>query len=50
VPSSRKIPRPRPRTVVLYNEPADEYQAQLGDYLDHFCPQTKPEADLVHQQ
>jgi hypothetical protein len=37
------------RTVVLYNEPADEYQAQLSDYLEHFSPQTKPEADLVHQ-
>jgi hypothetical protein len=37
------------RTVVLFNEPAEEYQAQLGDYLEHFRPQTKPEADLVHQ-
>ncbi len=37
------------RTVVLYNESADEYQIQLSDYLDHFRPQTKPEADLVHQ-
>ncbi len=37
------------RTVVLFNESADEYQAQLRDYLDHFRPQTKPEADLVHQ-
>ena len=37
------------RTVVLFNESADEYQAQLRDYLDHFHPQTKPEADLVHQ-
>ena len=37
------------RTVVLFNESSDEYQAQLRDYLDHFCPQTKPEADLVHQ-
>jgi hypothetical protein len=37
------------RTVVLFNESADQYQAQLSDYLDHFRPQTKPEADLVHQ-
>jgi hypothetical protein len=37
------------RTVVLFNESTDEYQAQLTDYLDHFRPQTKPEADLVHQ-
>jgi hypothetical protein len=37
------------RTVVLFNEPSDEYQAQLADYLDYFRPQTKPEADLVHQ-
>lgn len=37
------------RTVVLFNESAAEYQAQLSDYLDHFRPQTKPETDLVHQ-
>jgi hypothetical protein len=37
------------RTVVLFNEPADQYQAQLRDYLEHFRPQTKPEDDLVHQ-
>jgi hypothetical protein len=37
------------RTVVLFNEPPGEYQSQLADYLDHFRPQTKPEADLVHQ-
>jgi hypothetical protein len=36
-------------TVVLFNESADEYRAQLHDYLDHFRPQTKPEGDLVHQ-
>ena len=36
-------------TVVLFNEPADQYQAQLRDYLDHFRPRTKPEDDLVHQ-
>jgi hypothetical protein len=36
-------------TVVLFNESADEYQAQLRDYLDHFRPQTKPEDDLIHQ-
>ena len=37
------------RTVVLFNESSDEYQTQLREYLDHFRPQTKPEADLVHQ-
>ena len=37
------------RTIVLFNEPADQYQAQLSESLDHFRPQTKPEADLVHQ-
>jgi hypothetical protein len=37
------------RTVVLFNESADEDQTQLRDYLDHFRPQTKPEADLVYQ-
>jgi hypothetical protein len=37
------------RTIVLFNESADQYQAELRDYLDHFRPQTKPEADLVHQ-
>jgi len=37
------------RNVVLFNESAVEYQAQLSDYLDHFRPQTKPETDLVHQ-
>jgi hypothetical protein len=37
------------RTVVLFNESADQYQGQLHDYLDHFRPQTKPEIDLVHQ-
>jgi hypothetical protein len=37
------------RTVVLFNESAGEYQAQLREYLDHFRPQTKPETDLVHQ-
>jgi hypothetical protein len=37
------------RTIVLFNESADEYRAQLSEYLDHFRPQTKPEADLVHQ-
>jgi len=37
------------RTVVLFNESADQYQTQLHDYLDHFRPQTKPESDLVHQ-
>src|ERR1700722_12776442 len=37
------------QTVVLFNESADQYQAQLHDYLDHFRPQSKPEDDLVHQ-
>lgn len=37
------------RTVVLFNESADEYQSQLRAYLDHFHPQNNPEADLVHQ-
>jgi hypothetical protein len=37
------------RTVVLFNEPAEQYQAQLRDYLGHFRPQTKPEDNLVHQ-
>jgi hypothetical protein len=36
-------------TVVLFNESAAEYQVQLDDYLRYFHPQTKPEADLVHQ-
>jgi hypothetical protein len=31
------------RTVVLFDESADEYQSQLQGYLDHFRPQTKPE-------
>jgi hypothetical protein len=37
------------RNIVLFNEPAEEYQAQLRDYLSHFRPQSKPEDDLVHQ-
>lgn len=37
------------RTVVLFNESADDYLAQLADYLATFAPQTKPESDLVHQ-
>jgi len=37
------------RTLVLFNEPADQYDAELSGYLDHFHPQTKPEIDLVHQ-
>jgi hypothetical protein len=37
------------RTVVLASESTAEYEAQLGEYLDHFRPQTKPEFDLVLQ-
>jgi hypothetical protein len=36
-------------TVVLSNESEEEYQAELLDYLHHFAPANKPEADLVHQ-
>jgi len=37
------------RTVVLHNESEAQFEADLGAYLDHFRPQTKPETDLVHQ-
>jgi len=37
------------RTVVLQNESAEDYQAELRAYLHHFRPQGKPETDLVHQ-
>jgi hypothetical protein len=37
------------RTLVLHNESADDYEADLRDYLDHFRPQGKVETDLVHQ-
>ena len=36
-------------TVVLPNESEEEYQAELNEYLDHFAPANKPEADLVRQ-
>ena len=36
-------------TVVLPGESQTEYQAELEDYLHHFAPATKPEADLVRQ-
>ena len=36
-------------TVVLPNESQEEYQAELDDYLQHFAPANKPEADLVRQ-
>jgi len=36
-------------TVVLPNESEEEYQAELHDYLQHFAPANKPEADLVRQ-
>jgi hypothetical protein len=37
------------RTVVLCNESAADYETQLGEYLHHFRPQSKPATDLVHQ-
>jgi len=37
------------RTVVLQNESAEDYQADLRAYLHHFLPVGKPEIDLVHQ-
>src|ERR1700687_899049 len=36
-------------TVVLPNESEEEYQAELHDYIEHFAPANKPEADLVRQ-
>jgi hypothetical protein len=36
-------------TVVLPNESEEEYTAELNQYLDHFAPANKPEADLVLQ-
>jgi hypothetical protein len=36
-------------TVVLPNESEEEYQAELRDYLQHFAPANKPEADLVRE-
>jgi hypothetical protein len=36
-------------TVVLPNESEDEYTAELNQYLGHFAPANKPEADLVLQ-
>ena len=37
------------QTVVLHNEPAAEYEAELNHYLAHFQPLGKPECDLVRQ-
>jgi len=37
------------KTVVLPNESEEEYEAELRDYLHHFAPANKPEADLVRQ-
>jgi len=37
------------RTVVLQNESAEDYEADLRAYLHHFLPVGKPETDLVHQ-
>ena len=37
------------QTVVLPNEVEEEYEAELRDYLDHYAPANKPEADLVRQ-
>jgi len=36
-------------TVVLPNESEEQYEAELRDYLQHFAPANKPEADLVLQ-
>jgi hypothetical protein len=36
-------------TVVLENESAEEYEAELQAYLQRFAPVDKPETDLVHQ-
>ena len=37
------------QTVVLHNEPAAEYEAELNHYHAHFQPLGKPECDLVRQ-
>ena len=36
-------------TVVLANESAEQYQAELDSYFRHFAPANKPEDDLVRQ-
>jgi len=36
-------------TVVLPNESDEQYEAELREYLLHFAPANKPEADLVRQ-
>jgi hypothetical protein len=36
-------------TVILDNESAEEYEAELQAYLERFAPADKPETDLVHQ-
>ncbi len=36
-------------TVVLPGESEAEYEAELQEYLRHFAPASKPEADLVRQ-
>src|SRR5260370_40391494 len=37
------------QTVILQNEPGDEYEVELQSYLDHFRPQDMPEERLVRQ-
>jgi hypothetical protein len=37
------------QTVILKNEPAEEFQVELQNYLDYFCPQGIPEERLVRQ-
>ena len=36
-------------TIVLANESAEQYQAELDSYFRHFAPANKPEDDLVRQ-
>jgi hypothetical protein len=37
------------KTVILQNEPEQEYEAELQSYLHHFRPQDMPEERLVRQ-
>src|SRR5712675_869429 len=37
------------KTVILQNEPEQEYEAELQSYLHHFRPQDIPEERLVRQ-
>src|SRR5260370_37164710 len=37
------------KTVILQNEPTEEYQVELLNYFDYFRPQGMPEQRLVHQ-